>query len=212
MPSISIESRLKGFKIYKTLKVIVKFLTKEIRVQEIFKKIGEQEFNAALKSLNDAQFSKEPKREIESAITIFRLALEREIPRTTKITVLLYVSYIYKLLGENSLQENFLEKAKVEFEEYCKVVRQSALAMGLAGESSILLLEGLSWVFAATNPLSLSQKIIQASVQEMFSKKRKILLYSYEVGTIYKWSIETGEIGIQKEIEDFSEIVILIAN
>jgi hypothetical protein len=106
-----------GFKLASSIQQIATFISEEERLRIILKTIGEQEYSAAQKSLEDARQSRNPRREMESALTIFRLALERDLPTDTKMVVALTVCGIYRAFDERILTAKFLDLANRYFNE-----------------------------------------------------------------------------------------------
>jgi len=137
---------LHGFKMARGIHGLAKFLLEEDEVCKVLREIGEQELTAALKSFNDAEFSANPKREIESALTILRIALERDLDIKTKVAISLIVAAIYRGLSENALRDRFLSQAKSLFHQYIEDLKKGFTFIGGAEEAGKLAMEALFYL------------------------------------------------------------------
>ena len=111
---------------YQAYRLSSKFISATKSVIEI---IGSNEFDAAIKSLNDMKLSNKPERELNMAITQFRTALQHFdsecngwFPQTKtmkrRFQTALLISVCYYVAGEPSLSEKYRSLSVAHFSEW----------------------------------------------------------------------------------------------
>ena len=89
---------------------------------KILAAIGKSNFDAAIRALEDAKKSNDPRREFESALTLLRGAYEELSSHESRSTTALLIAACYSCFTEKEqrLIESYIEKSNQEFKEYAK--------------------------------------------------------------------------------------------
>lgn len=195
----------KGFKLANSIRQVAMFVSEDESLRAVLETIGEQEYAAAQRSLGDAKQSGDPRREMESALTIFRLALERDVPTETKMIVALTISGIYKAFNEGSLTAKFLNLADHYFEEDLKnrrddieTLKQAGKVIGGVEEAGKLVMKSV-----LRSQLGMFAGLMEKKMEEGEMKSGA----SYEKRTRQTGELaDTAELAIKEQKKAFSRI------
>ena len=103
-------------KTYNVYKSISNMLIDEMT--SFLAKISDLEFKSAILALRESVHSQDKRREIESAISHLRLAIEKAESYLMVINIASMIAVCYKLLGESELMNVYKVKAVRAFEQW----------------------------------------------------------------------------------------------